>query len=149
MKLTKKQITEIINYFELGLTEVEVCDITGIDAETLIELCQDDQDVKNSRRLGIKSKNIKVVEALLKSAVGYTYKDKETEKRYGRNGKTQIYKSVKEIEKIVAPNIQAIKFWLDNKDKSWKDSLADAEKNMNITIKVDGKDIIVQKGTDE
>lgn len=149
MKLAKKQITEIINYFELGLTETEICDITGIDAETLIELCQDDQDVKNSRRLGIKSKNIKVVEALLKSAVGYTYKDKEIEKRYGRNGNTQIYKSVKEIEKNVAPNIQAIKFWLSTKDTNWKDTMNDVEKNMNITIKVDGKDIIVQKGTDE
>ena len=143
--LNKKEKEKLITLFELGLTIQDVCTVTGYELDELQEICTDDESVMAAKILGVKNSNIKVIQSLLKSATGYFSKDVEYETRYGRDQKTVIYKGKKVTTKEIAPNIQAIKFWLENKDSNWKEDLKEVESKMNIRIKVDGKDIIVEK----
>jgi len=145
MKISKKTKELIVSYFEIGATPGEISQLTDISPDDLIQLCETDKEIKKARALGPAGANYKVVEALLKSATGYEVEDTEVDKRFGRDLKTVVYKGTRTTKKTVLPNIQAIKFWLDNKDSSWKDSMSDAEKNLNIKISIDGKDIVVTK----
>lgn len=147
--LIRKEKEKLITLFELGLSTEEVCTVTGYELDELQEICTEDESIMSARILGVKNSNIKVIESLLKSATGYFSKDVEQETRYGRDGKTVIYKGKKITTKEIAPNIQSIKFWLENKDSSWKADLKEVEGRMNIRIKVNGKDIIVQKNDEE
>lgn len=146
MKVDKKLKQSIINYFEIGATPGEVSQLVDISLEELVDLCEKDKEIKRAKEIGPKGANYRVVEALLKSAIGYEVEDVETDKRYGKDLKTVIFKSTKLTKKTILPNINAIKFWLDNKDTSWKDSMSEAENNLNIRISIDGKDIVVNKG---
>ena len=144
MKLTKTLKDKIITYFELGLTPGDISELTGIDLFDFCEICEADIDIKTAKRSGSKTSNQKVVEALLKSAVGFESKETTVDKKYGQDGKKVIFKSVSETTKQTPPNITAIKYWLQNRSKEWAEGIKEAERELNISISVDGKDIIVK-----
>lgn len=143
MKLTKNQIDQIIQYFELGISCEDISKLSGISSADLEYLITTNKDISNAKQLGIRLGNIKVIKALFRSACGYTITENEEYKRTDKNGKL-IFKDKKVIKKEIAPNMQSIKFWLENKDNiNWKKDMEDVEKNMNIKISIEGKDIIV------
>ena len=127
----------IIHLYELGLSASDVADITGITLEQLVYLCSGDVDIKAAKNTGIKRTNLKVIEALLKTAIGYKTDVITIEKRLAKDG-TVVAKTETRSIKDVPPNLAAIKIWLDNKDSSeWKDSISEIEQKLNITVTVD------------
>jgi len=144
MKINKELKEKIILYFELGLPVADVCVLTGLSVSELHELSSNDKIIKKSKDAGAKVTNIKVIEALLKSACGYDIIDEDTTIVKGRNDAI-ISDTTTKKKKHISPNINAIKYWLDNRASSeWKDSLKDVESKMNIKISVDGKNIEIE-----
>lgn len=144
-KLTKKQIDEITKYFEIGITDIEdISKLTGISTSVLETSINQDKDLSKLRQLGIKLGNIKVIKALFKSATGYEIKEVEKYDRKDRQGNV-IFTDKKLNTKQIAPNFSAIKFWLSVKDsEAWKEQVSDVEKQMNLKISIEGKDIVVK-----
>lgn len=145
MKLSKEQINTIIQYFEIGVKKEDVSKLLGISIEEIDDIIDSNNKIKSAYELGIKLGNIKVIQALFKSATGYSVEETENYTRTDLLGDV-IFKDKKVNKKQVAPNFSAIKFWLENKDNaSWKQDLDEVEKNMNIKISIEGKEIIVNK----
>lgn len=141
MKLNKIDKDRIINYFELGLPVSDICSLMGFSVSELHELITSDKQLANAKLIGAKKANIKVIEALLKASIGYNAVEEDVIEIKGRNNAVINTTSTRR-EKHIAPNIQAIKYWLDNRaGADWKDNIKDVEKNLNIKISVDGKDI--------
>lgn len=143
MKKNNKIINEIITYFELGLPSNEICDLIGLTPEEFVEYLENEK-IRRAKKCGSKKANIKVIEALLKACIGYKTTDIEEDTRYDERG-NEIFSGKRKITKEVGPNINAIKFYLENRDSSWKDSLKETENKLNIKITVEGTDIIVSK----
>lgn len=142
--MTKAQKQEIITLFELGLSISEVASISNNSDTDILQLIKSDSAVSIAHSLGVKAGNIKVIKALLKSAVGYEDVEVETYTRKSKEGNV-IFKDNKRTKKNIQPNLSAIKFWLENKSgDEWKKSISDVEKNMNIKISIEGKDIVVK-----
>lgn len=139
-------IKEIVEYFEFGYTPVKVADLAGISLEELAELCESNRFIKSAKKHGIEKLNHRVVKALLQAATGYKTTDKTIEKRFAKDQKTIAFKSEIESIREYGPNVSAIKYWLENKDKGeWSTLFDKVEKDANITIKlVDGKDIEIK-----
>ena len=91
-------------------------------------------DILNSLKRGKSRASFKVENALYKKATGYVVKEqvptKVKETYYDDNGNKCIKENVVvvEAEKEVPADIQAIKFWLINKEKGkWKENPTKAE----------------------
>ena len=144
MKINKEIKEKIILYFELGLPVADVCILTGLSVSDLHEISSNDKSIKKAKEAGAKVTNIRVIEALLKSACGYDIIDEDTTVVKGRNDAI-ITDTTTKKKKHISPNINAIKYWLDNRASSeWKDSLKEVENKMNIKISVDGKNIEIE-----
>ena len=143
MKINKDLKDKIVLYFELGLPVSDVSVLTGLSISEIHELSTNNKDIKKAQSAGAKTSNIKVIEALLKSAIGYDVTESDVTEMKGRND-TLISKTTTSKTKHVQPNVNAIKYWLDNRASSeWKESIQDTEKKMNIKISVDGKNIMI------
>ena len=143
MKINKDLKDKIVLYFELGLPVSDVSILTGLSISELHELSSNNKDVKKAQQAGAKISNIKVIEALLKSAIGYDVTENDIIEMKGRND-TVISTTKTSKTKHIQPNVNAIKYWLDNRASSeWQDSMQDIEKKMNIKISVDGKNIMI------
>jgi hypothetical protein len=148
MIIDKETKLEIIHLFELGIGLNEVCDIVGVAVKDIHEAIESDRKIKAAKESGLKRTNLKVIEALLKTAIGYKIETTSTERRYAKDGMTVVSKCVTTTEKDVPANLGAIRIWLDNKDSAvWKDTIDDVEQKLNITVTVDGKTIAI-KGKD-
>ena len=144
MKINKEIKEKIILYFELGLPVADVCVLTGLSVSDLHNISTNDKHIKKAKESGAKVTNIKVIVALLKSACGYDVIDEDTTIVKGRNDAV-ITDTTTRKKKHISPNINAIKYWLDNRASSeWKDSIKDVENKMNIKISVDGKNIEIE-----
>lgn len=150
MIMDRELKAEIIHLFELGIGLNEVCEIVGVSVKDIHEAIESDRKVRAAKDSGLKRTNLKVIEALLKTAIGYKIETVNTERRYAKDGMTVVSKSVTTTEKDVPANLGAIKIWLDNKDSAvWKDTIDDVEQKLNITVTVDGKTIAIKgKGED-
>ena len=140
-KLADKKL--IIDYYNLGISDSDIAGLIGCDISELYELVEEDKKVRAAKKKGTLKTNVSVVSALLKSAVGYTTKETSVDKRYKQDGKTLINKNTTTTSKEYAPNVTAIKFWLENRDDSWKEVINNVEKKLDITVSVDGKTISV------
>lgn len=144
MKINKEIKEKIILYFELGLPVADVCILTGLSVSDLHEILSNDKSIKKAKEAGAKVTNVCVIEALLKSACGYDVIDEDTTVVKGRNDAI-ISDTTTKKKKHISPNINAIKYWLDNRASSeWKDSLKEVESKMNIKISLDGKNIEIE-----
>jgi len=143
MKINKDLKDKIVLYFELGLPVSDVSVLTGLSISEIHELSTNDKNIKKAQSAGAKVSNIKVIEALLKSAIGYDIVENDVIEMKGRND-TVISTTKTSKTKHIQPNITAIKYWLDNRASSeWKETIQDSEKKMNIKISVDGKNIMI------
>lgn len=106
-----------------GLTDVQLAHNIGIHIGTLYEWKKKYPKFNEAIKRGKEVVDIIVENALLKSALGYSY-DEVTKVRIDdeASGKSEIVE-VKRVTKDMAPNPTSLIFWLKNrKPEVWRDS---------------------------
>lgn len=124
-----KNLESIGNWSIEGVPEKEIARRLGVSDRTLRRYKKANLSVKDSLNAGKKNRCDEVEYALLKKALGYKYKEEQPQKvkkiYYDENGNKCIEETIQiiQIEKVVPPDVQAQKFWLNNRKKTyWKDN---------------------------
>ena len=105
-----------------GLTDEQIAKNMGISRSTLAEWKKKYSDISDTLKKGKDVVDIEVENALLKKALGYSYK--ETTKELSVDKETGESKLVvtKEVTKHIAPDTTAGIFWLKNRrPDEWRD----------------------------
>lgn len=122
--LEKDKLTLLEGWARDGLTDEQIANNIGISRSTLFEWRKNHQDISNALKKGKEVVDIEVENALLKRALGYTYK--EITKEQVKNPTTGQYEMMitKEVTKEVQPDTTAQIFWLKNRRKQqWRDKV--------------------------
>ena len=136
--LEKDKLTLLEGWARDGLTDEQIANNIGISRSTLFEWRKNNQDISNALKKGKEVVDIEVENALLKRALGYTYK--EVTKEQVKNPTTGQYEMMitKEVTKEVQPDTTAQIFWLKNrKPDKWRDKVVDTENEEAITNATD------------
>lgn len=123
-----------------GLTDVQIAHNIGIHIGTLYEWKKKYPKFNDAIKRGKEVVDIIVENALLKSALGYSY-DEVTKVRIDdeASGKSEIVE-VKRVTKDMAPNPTSLIFWLKNrKPEVWRDSKK-VDANIEVNNPFDGID---------
>ena len=121
-----------------GLTNEQIANNIGINVKTLYDWKNKKSDICNALKKGKEVVDIEVENALLKRALGYSYK--EVTKEQVKNPTTGQYEMMitKEVTKEVQPDTTAQIFWLKNrKPGKWRDKVVDTENEEAITNATD------------
>ena len=105
-----------------GLTDEQIAKNMGISRSTLAEWKKKYSDISDTLKKGKDVVDIEVENALLKKALGYSYK--ETTKELSVDKETGESKLIvtKEVTKHIAPDTAAGIFWLKNRrPDEWRD----------------------------
>mgnify|MGYP003550800235 CR=1 FL=1 len=122
--LEKDKLTLLEGWARNGLTDEQIANNIGISRSTLFEWRKNNQDISNALKKGKEVVDIEVENALLKRALGYTYK--EVTKEQVKNPTTGQYEMMitKEVTKEIQPDTTAQIFWLKNRRKQqWRDKV--------------------------
>lgn len=105
-----------------GLTDEQIAKKMGICRDTLIEWKKKYSDISDTLKKGKEIVDIQVENALLKKALGCSYKEVTKESKF--NAETNEYELIvtKEVTKTVPPDTTAQIFWLKNRRPDlWRD----------------------------
>jgi DNA-binding transcriptional MerR regulator len=138
-------IKQVIKLYKLGISEKDIKAICDLSDEQLEEMLTMTLKVAKAKKSGELITNTDIVEALIKTAVGYNINETKTEEVYEKDGITLRNKIKTKITKNVGPQVQSIKYWLSIKDADWKDITEKVENDLNISVKLDGKNITIEK----
>lgn len=118
-----------------GLTDEQIANNIGIAASTLYEWKNAYSEISESLKRGKEVVDRMVENALLKRALGYSYKETTRELIVDKDtGKAEI-KITKIVEKEVVPDTTAQIFWLKNrKPNEWRDKRSYDELDQNSSI---------------
>lgn len=120
--LTEEGLLQLEAWARNGLTDEQIAANIGISRSTLNEWKNRFSDISDTLKRGKEIVDIQVENALLKRALGYTYKETTREAQF--NPQTAQYEMVvtKEVTKEVVPDTTAQIFWLKNrKPEEWRD----------------------------
>lgn len=120
--LTEEGLLQLEAWARNGLTDEQIAANIGISRSTLNEWKNRFSDISDTLKRGKEIVDIQVENALLKRALGYTYKETTREAQF--NPQTEQYEMVvtKEVTKEVVPDTTAQIFWLKNrKPEEWRD----------------------------
>jgi hypothetical protein len=120
--LTEEGLLQLEAWARNGLTNEQIAANMGITRETLRVWCNTYPVISATLKRGKEVVDIQVENALLKRALGYSYKEITRESQF--NPQTEQYEMVvtKEITKEVVPDTTAQIFWLKNrKPDEWRD----------------------------
>ncbi|MBQ3161068.1 MAG: hypothetical protein IJC04_02955 [Oscillospiraceae bacterium] len=120
--LTEEGLLQLEAWARNGLTDEQIAANMGIAIRTLYEYKDRYPQIMQSLKRGKEVVDIQVENALLKRALGYTYKETTREAQF--NPQTEQYEMVvtKEVTKEVVPDTTAQIFWLKNrKPEEWRD----------------------------
>ena len=120
--LTEEGLLQLEAWARNGLTNEQIAANMGITRETLRVWCNTYPVISAALKRGKEVVDIQVENALLKRALGYSYKEITRESQF--NPQTEQYEMVvtKEITKEVVPDTTAQIFWLKNrKPDEWRD----------------------------
>lgn len=132
--LEQDKLTLLEGWARNGLTDEQIANNIGISRSTLFEWRKNNQDISNALKKGKEVVDIEVENALLKRALGYTYK--EVTKEQVKNPTTGQYEMMitKEVTKEVQPDTTAQIFWLKNRRKQqWRDKIEHDVDNTEVT----------------
>ena len=116
--LTPEGLLKIEGWARDGLTNEQIAENMGVDRSTLYEWQKTYSDFSDALKRGKEVVDRQVENALLKRALGYSYKEVTRE----LNIETGNLVVTKEVTKEVAPDTTAQIFWLKNrKPKEWRD----------------------------
>jgi DNA-binding XRE family transcriptional regulator len=120
--LTEEGLLQLEAWARDGLTEEQIAHNMGISRKTLYEWKSKYSDICDTLKRGKEVVDIQVENALLKRALGYSYKEVTREKVF--NPETGQYELMptKEVTKEVVPDTTAQIFWLKNRrPEQWRD----------------------------
>lgn len=120
--LTEEGLLQLEAWARNGLTDEQIASNMGVNVATLYRYKQSYCEICNALKRGKEVVDIQVENALLKRALGYTYKETTREAQF--NPQTEQYEMVvtKEVTKEVVPDTTAQIFWLKNrKPEEWRD----------------------------
>lgn len=120
--LTEEGLLQLEAWARNGLTNEQIAANMGVTRETLRVWCNTYPVISATLKRGKEIVDIQVENALLKRALGYTYKETTREAQF--NPQTEQYEMVvtKEVTKEVVPDTTAQIFWLKNrKPEEWRD----------------------------
>lgn len=114
--LTPEGLLKLEGWARDGLTDEQIAENMGITRSTLNEWKKKYSDISDTLKRGKEVVDIQVENALLKRALGYSYKETTHELIEGGMQVTKV------VEKEVIPDTTAQIFWLKNRrpDK-WRD----------------------------
>lgn len=119
--LTKEGLLRLQGWARDGLTDAQIATNMGINVATLYRWENEFCDIRNALKDGKEVVDRQVENALLKSALGYTF-DEVTEER--RDDELVV---TKVVHKEVQPNTTAQIFWLKNRKRAeWRDRVENA-----------------------
>ena len=120
--LTEEGLLQLEAWARDGLTDEQISANMGVNVATLYRYKQSYCEICNALKRGKEVVDIQVENALLKRALGYTYKEVTREKVF--NPETGQYELMptKEVTKEVVPDTTAQIFWLKNRrPEQWRD----------------------------
>lgn len=120
--LTEEGLLQLEAWARDGLTEEQIAHNMGINRRTLTDWKNKYTPISLTLKRGKDVVDIQVENALLKRALGYTYKEVTREKVF--NPETGQYElmATKEVTKEVVPDTTAQIFWLKNRrPEQWRD----------------------------
>lgn len=120
--LTEEGLLQLEAWTRDGLTDEQIAANMGIGYSTLQTWKSKYQDIQDTLKKGKAVVDIQVENALLKRALGYSYKEVTREKIF--NPETGQYELMptKEVTKEVVPDTTAQIFWLKNRRPDmWRD----------------------------
>lgn len=120
--LTEEGLLQLEAWARNGLTDEQIAHNMGIAPKTLYRWKEQYCQICQSLKRGKEVVDIQVENALLKRALGYSYKEITRESQF--NPQTEQYELVvtKEVTKEVVPDTTAQIFWLKNrKPDEWRD----------------------------
>lgn len=149
---------EILNYITQGYAQKEACKKAGIAEGTFYRWCDEDKEFRELVRVAQdearnSKSDIRAVEAsLFDSARGFEYEEVKTEyesrevadEKTGKKEFKLVIKKQVSTTKRVLPNVEAIKFFLTNRDPlNWKNridtqQLGPIATDLTITMKGEG-----------
>lgn len=125
--ITEEGELKIEGWARDGLTDEQIASNIGIRRETLYAWKKKYSNISNALKRGKEVVDRQVENALLKSALGYMYK----EEMVTNQG------DIVQVRKFSRPNTTAQIFWLKNrKPQQWRDKQEIEQTNRNITIEV-------------
>ena len=106
-----------------GLTDEQIAHNIGITTTTLYDWKKKYPQFAEAVKRGKEVVDIMVENALLKSAMGYSYDEVVKERVFDYETETSKVVEVKRTTKEVAPNPTSLIFWLKNrKPEAWRDT---------------------------
>ena len=120
--LTEEGLLQLESWARDGLTDEQIAHNMGICVATLYNWKSKYLEILESLKRGKDVIDIQVENALLKRALGYSYKEVTREKMF--NPETDQYELMptKEVTKEVVPDTTAQIFWLKNRrPEQWRD----------------------------
>lgn len=120
--LTEEGLLQLEAWARNGLTDEQIAANMGVAYSTLRVWRDKYSALSAALKKGKEIVDIQVENALLKRALGYTYKETTREAQF--NPQTEQYEMVvtKEVTKEVVPDTTAQIFWLKNrKPEEWRD----------------------------
>lgn len=120
--LSEEGLLQLEAWARNGLTDEQIASNIGISRSTLSDWKKKYSDISDTLKKGKDVVDIQVENALLKRALGYSYKEVTREKVF--NPETGRYELIptKEVTKEVVPDTTAQIFWLKNrKPEQWRD----------------------------
>jgi hypothetical protein len=138
-------VPQVRKMAKAGCTELEIADVLGIDRSTLTDWQAKYAVLSRALELGKKQANKRVTRALYHRAIGYTH---SAEKLF--NDKGTVLRA--ETREHVPPDINAVKFWLTNRDpENWQDrSNLDVTGSLNVvasTLSIARQRLLAAKST--
>ena len=136
--MKKDKRSDILNYIIKGYSQKEACKKAGIAEQTFYRWCDEDKEfrelVRNAQdEARITKADVRAVEqSLLDVARGFEYEEVKTEyesrevidEQTGKKEFKPVIKKQVRTTKRFAPNIEAIKFLLTNRDpQNWKNRI--------------------------
>ena len=136
--MKKDQRADILNYIIKGYSQKEACKKAGIAEWTFYRWCDEDSEFRGQVRSAqdearITKADVRAVEqSLLDVARGFEYEEVKTEyesrevlnEQTGKKEFKPVIKKQVRTTKRFAPNIEAIKFLLTNRDpQNWKNRI--------------------------
>jgi hypothetical protein len=121
MKYGQRILAQAKKEIEKGLNDIQLCQALGIGSSTLYEWKQEHPEFSEVLSHARDKANTAVVNALYNRATGIKVKERHSHIR--KDGKKTI-KEVREIEKEIPPDTEAMKFFLKNRaPEDWRDRL--------------------------
>lgn len=122
-ELVAPKLDTITGLYREGWTLAAIADFLGISERTLCNYKNQHEELAEALKRGNDDAVYAVENALLRSALGFTYEEEEINKKTGQ---------IEVIQKYAKPNVNAQIFFLKNRARNkWKDKV-DHEVDANV-----------------